>query len=65
MKRFIDMVRECVPGVPELYPWDVADPIRAGTDFSFLDGREPYEYDAMQIPGSCNAPRGVLETAVE
>jgi rhodanese-related sulfurtransferase len=27
--------------------------------------REPYEYEAMHIPGSINVPRGILESACE
>jgi rhodanese-related sulfurtransferase len=37
----------------------------ANPDLLVLDVREPYEFDAMHIPGSLNVPRGILESACE
>lgn len=65
MKRFMDLIRECLPEVPELYPWDLVDQMEAGQDMLIVDVREPYEFDAMHVRGSINVPRGILETAVE
>jgi rhodanese-related sulfurtransferase len=65
MKRFMDLIRECLPEVPELYPWDLVDQMEAGQDLLIVDVREPYEFDAMHVRGSINVPRGILESAVE
>jgi rhodanese-related sulfurtransferase len=65
MKRFMDLIRECMPAVPELYPWDLVEQTQAGQEVLLLDVREPYEFNAMHIPGSLNVPRGILESAVE
>lgn len=65
MKRFMDLIRDCLPSVPEMYPWDLVDRLKAGEDALILDVREPYEFAAMHIQGSLNVPRGILESAVE
>jgi len=65
MKRFMDLIRECMPQVPELYPWDLVEQMQAGQEVLLLDVREPYEFAAMHIQGSMNVPRGILESAVE
>ncbi len=46
-------------------PWDLAERIRANPDLLIVDVREPYEFEAMHIPGSLNVPRGILESACE
>jgi len=65
MKRFMDLLKECLPAVEEVFPWDLAEQAKAGEDVLILDVREPYEFDAMHIDGSLNVPRGILESAVE
>ncbi len=65
MKRFMDLLNECLPTVQEIFPWDLVDERDAGGDLLILDVREPYEYDAMHIDGSLSVPRGILESAVE
>ncbi len=65
MKRFMDLLNECLPTVQEIFPWDLAEELEAGSDILLLDVREPYEYDAMHIEGSLSVPRGILESAVE
>ncbi len=65
MKRFMDLLNECLPSVEEIFPWDLVEEIEAGGDIVLLDVREPYEYDAMHIEGSLGVPRGILESAVE
>jgi rhodanese-related sulfurtransferase len=65
MKRFMDIIRECLPEVPELWPWDLDDRLKAGEHILILDVREPYEFAVMHIEGSLNVPRGILESAVE
>ena len=64
MKTFTDLVKEYSTRVKEVFPWDVADRINNNTAV-VVDVREPYEYDAMHIKNSINAPRGILESACE
>lgn len=65
MKTYIDLVAECLKDVDEIFPWDLVERREANPDLMVLDVREPYEFDAMHIPGSINVPRGVLESACE
>lgn len=65
MKKFIELIAECLPTVEELFPWDVDEKLQAGDNPLLLDVREPYEFDAMHIEGSINVPRGILESACE
>lgn len=65
MKRFADLLNECLPEVKEIFPWDLKDQIDTGEPMLILDVREPYEFDVMRIENSINVPRGVLESAVE
>lgn len=64
MKTFKQLVAETSKRVKELLPWDLAERLQHET-LLIVDVREPYEYDAMHIPGSLNVPRGVLESACE
>jgi len=65
MKRFLQLIRECLTEVRELMPWDLVDRLEANPDILILDVREPYEFAAMHIAGSMNVPRGILESACE
>ncbi|HHH39154.1 MAG TPA: rhodanese-like domain-containing protein [Sedimenticola sp.] len=65
MKTFNDLLREALPQVEEIFPWDLHDQIEEGKDMLVLDVREPYEFDVMRIENSINVPRGVLESASE
>ncbi len=65
MKRFMDLLNECLPSVEEVFPWDLSEELKADNDILVLDVREPYEYEAMHIEGSLSVPRGILESAVE
>jgi len=65
MKRFMELVRECLGDIREVMPWDLVERQAANSDLLILDVREPYEYEAMHIPGSLNVPRGILESACE
>jgi rhodanese-related sulfurtransferase len=65
MKRFMELVRECLGNIREILPWDLVERQAANPDLLVLDVREPYEFDAMHIPGSLNVPRGILESACE
>ncbi len=65
MKTFIELIKHCLTEVREIMPWDLAERIRANPDLLIVDVREPYEFEAMHIPGSLNVPRGILESACE
>ncbi len=65
MKRFMELIRDCLTEVREIMPWDLEERLQANPDLLLVDVREPYEYDAMHIAGSLNVPRGILESACE
>jgi rhodanese-related sulfurtransferase len=65
MKTYTDLVAECLSDVEEVFPWDLVDRLQAKPETVLLDVREPYEFDAMHIPGSINVPRGILESACD
>ena len=65
MKRYRDLVADLLPHVRELMPWDLAERMAGDRRLLVVDVREPEEFAAMRIPGSINAPRGILETAAE
>jgi rhodanese-related sulfurtransferase len=65
MKKFIDLISECLGDVGEIMPWDLEERLEANPDLLIVDVREPYEYEAMHIKGSLSAPRGILESACE
>jgi rhodanese-related sulfurtransferase len=65
MKRFTDLVSECLPHIREEFPWDVEARLETPDPPLILDIREPAEFDAMRIRNSVNVPRGILESACE
>ena len=65
MKKFLDLISECLGDVPEIMPWDLQERMEANPDLLVIDVREPYEYEAMHIEGSLSVPRGILESACE
>lgn len=65
MKSYTDLVNECLPEVKELFPWDLEEKLAQGETPLLLDVREPHEYAAMHMPGSINAPRGILESTAD
>ncbi|QIK36968.1 rhodanese-like domain-containing protein [Caldichromatium japonicum] len=65
MKTFLELIRHCLTEVREVMPWDLAERIRENPELLIIDVREPYEFEAMHIPGSLNVPRGILESACE
>ncbi len=65
MKRYIDLINECLESVEELMPWDLEVQLESSQDLLLLDIREPYEFETMHIKGSLNVPRGILEQACE
>ncbi len=65
MKRFMELVKDCLTTVKEYMPWDLEERMKENPDILLVDVREPYEYDAMHIEGSLLVPRGILESACE
>ncbi len=65
MMKFIEMIRDCMTDIKEIMPWDLEERLAENPDLLIVDVREPYEFDAMHIPGSLGVPRGILESACE
>lgn len=65
MKRYQDLITECLKTVQELQPWDLQEKMQSDSPPLLLDVREPYEFEKLQIQGAINVPRGVLEQACE
>lgn len=65
MKKYTDLVAECLTEVKEIMPWDLAEQLRQSQAPLLLDIREPAEFDALHIPGSICVPRGILESAAD
>lgn len=65
MMRYDDLVADALTRVKEIMPWDLSRMLAAGSTPLLLDVREPGEFAMLQIPGSINAPRGVLEQSCE
>ena len=65
MKKFLELVQNCLSDVREVMPWDLEERMQENPDLLIVDVREPYEFDAMHIAGSINVPRGILESACE
>ena len=61
MKKYDDLLADALTRVKEVLPWDLGKRLAAGDVPMLLDVREPAEFAALRIPGSVNAPRGVLE----
>lgn len=65
MKRYADLIAECLPTVREIMPWDLAERLRQPQPPLLLDVREPAEYAAAHIAGALHVPRGILEAAAD
>jgi rhodanese-related sulfurtransferase len=65
VKRFTDLISDCLPHIREEFPWDVEARLEVPDPPLILDIREPAEFDAMRIRNSLNVPRGILESACE
>jgi len=65
MKRYNDLVNDCLPHIEEVFPWDLADDIAENPDLLLIDVSEPDEFSRVHIPGSLNVARGILESACE
>ncbi len=65
MKNFLELIKNCLTDVREIMPWDLEARLKENPDLLIVDVREPYEFEAMHIPGSISVPRGILESACE
>ena len=65
MRSYRELVRNCLPEIKEIMPWDLVARMAENLDILILDVREPDEFDALHIKGSINVPRGILESACE
>jgi len=65
VKTFAELLKDALPGVEEIFPWDLEEQMQESRDLLVLDIREPYEFNVMHIEDSVNVPRGVLESAAE
>lgn len=65
MSRYDDLVAEALTRVKEIMPWYLSRSLAAGGKPILLDVREPAEFALLQIPGSVNVPRGILEQSCE
>ncbi len=65
MKKYTDLVAECLAEVQEVMPWDLAPRLGRPDAPLLLDIREPQEFDAAHIAGSVHVPRGILESAAD
>jgi len=66
-KTYKDFVKDLIPQVKELFPWDLGEMLGRldKKEILLLDIREPYEFDSMKVEGSLNVPRGILEAACD
>ncbi len=65
MKRFTELIAQCLDQVDELMPWDLVERLDSSPQLLLLDVREPYEFETMHGHGSMNVPRGIIESACE
>lgn len=65
MKSYKGLIEDALCRVKEIQPWDLNKQLTDGHQYMLLDVREPAEFDALHIPGSINAPRGILEQSCE
>ena len=63
--RYSDLVADALTRVREILPWDLARLLASGKGPLLLDVRERSEFEMLRIPGSINAPRGILEQSCE
>ena len=65
MKKFLQLISDCLSDVRELMPWEMEERMAQNPDLLVVDVREPEEFAAMRIAGSLSVPRGILESACE
>ncbi len=64
-KSFRDLVKEHIPLIEEIMPWDLADELIREPKTLLVDIRCPDEYRLARIDGSIAVPRGILESACD
>lgn len=62
MQHFVELLREWLGDLKEHLPWDLEERIEVNSNILVVDVREADEFEQMRIPGSINAPRGILES---
>jgi rhodanese-related sulfurtransferase len=65
VKRFTDLITDCLADITEIFPWDADELLRSGQHPLLVDIREHNEYEAMHIEGALHVPRGILESSCE
>jgi len=65
MKKFQQLIDDCLESVDEIFPWDLIDLLEQPQPPLLVDVREPYEFNVASIKNALNVPRGILETACE
>ena len=65
MKRFTDLVNDCLGDITEIFPWDADELLQSEQNPLLVDIREQDEFDAMHIEGALHVPRGILEASCE
>ena len=65
MKRYTDLVAECLVAITEIFPWDADEMLRSDRKPLLVDIREQNEFDAMHIDNALHVPRGILESSCE
>lgn len=65
MKRYADLITECLGEVREIMPWDLLEKLGQPSPPVLLDIREPSEFEALHIAGALHVPRGLLEAACD
>jgi rhodanese-related sulfurtransferase len=63
-KTGADLIADAKTRIVEIAP-DQATKLLAAGDATFLDVREPQEYNLGRLPGAVHVPRGMLEVKVE
>jgi rhodanese-related sulfurtransferase len=63
-KTGADLIADAKARIVEVAP-DQAQKLLAGGGVTFLDVREPQEYNLGHVPGAVHVPRGMLEVKVE
>ena len=65
MKTFKSFIADILPGIKEIFPWDLEEKLNASDDILLIDITEPNEFDTVHIQNSINVPRGVLESGCD
>jgi rhodanese-related sulfurtransferase len=64
-KSGLDLINEAKQRITEVTPQQVRDMRGRGEEATYLDVREPNEWNLGHLPGAIHIPRGQLETKIE